>query len=159
MRLVNLVSMETVILFYWSAFWLLNGLDKFLIGASLGPFTWYGKDREAQFQDYFQRVGISDDAVVLAIVAIGVWELFMAGIFVIAAFLHFQMARGRWNFIHLGLFASALTFAAFSAIDVVMGDRAELREHGVFFVIAIVSWLAVAYRVSSLRRLEDTDSA
>ena len=40
-----------------------------------------------------------------------------------------------------------------------MGDRMELREHGVFFVIAIVSWLAVAYRVSSLRRIEDTDSS
>ena len=39
MRLVNLVSMETVILFFWSTFWLLNGLDKFLIGAALGPFT------------------------------------------------------------------------------------------------------------------------
>ena len=108
MRLVNLVSMETVILFYWSTFWLLNGLDKFLIGAALGPFTWYGKDREAQFQDYFQRVGIPDDAVVLAIVAIGVWELFMAAIFVIAAALHFQLARERWNFIHLGLFARPL---------------------------------------------------
>ena len=46
MRLVNLISMETAILIYWFAFWLLNGLDKFLVGHGLGPIVWFGKNRE-----------------------------------------------------------------------------------------------------------------
>ena len=56
------------ILFYWSLFWLLNIVDKF-IGGSL--FLWVGRDRFAQFQRFFASAGlespiIADAALIIA---------------------------------------------------------------------------------------------
>ena len=62
------------ILLYWSIFWLFNILDKVIGGAH---FLWVGRDRFAQFQKYFESVGLGAPVVAnLALVVTAALEAF-----------------------------------------------------------------------------------
>ena len=49
----------------------------------------------------------------------------------------------------LGVVLSAFIFAVFSGVDVVAGMREELEEHSLFFIIAVVSALALRSQAAS----------
>jgi hypothetical protein len=132
--------LRLAILAYWTLFWAFNVLDKAIGGAH---FLWVGRDRFAQFQKYFESVGLGSPHVANA-------ALVVAGALEVFAFLYFagalrfewkaQWDRARqWGFI--GTLLTLGTFTFFSIGDQWFGDRFELLEHTLFWFIALASWL------------------
>lgn len=128
------------ILSYWTLFWLFNLIDKMVGGAH---FLWVGRDRFAQFQKYFDSVGLDSPHVANAALA-------FAGALEAFAFVCFATALGaewkgrtssarRWSF--FGTLLTLGTFTFFSIGDHWFGDRFELLEHTLFWFISLASWL------------------
>lgn len=127
-------------LVYWFVFWLLNGLDKFMHGANvtignLSLFTWFGKDRSEQFGRYFDRLGWPHDGIAPLLGFCGAIEVGVAALFAGALLSHRQFST--WA--GAAFSASALMFVGFSSWDVVVGDRAELLEHGTYLGVAFIT--------------------
>lgn len=134
-----------IVFVYWFVFWLLNGMDKFMHGAgvSLGGaplFIWYGKDRTTQFTGYFERLGLPQDGIPLLLGTCGVMELAVAVLFVVAI----VSTRSFEQWAGAAFTACAMMFVAFSAWDVVAGDRAELLEHGTYLGVVFITAAFVA---------------
>ena len=125
-------SLPAIIVVYWAVFWLLNAADKILNRTSLEFFTWHGKDRTAQFSQYFTDMNMPLVLVEPTLYFAFVWEL-VVGIL-------FMMAISRPQLLSKAFALSAITFIGFSAFDVIAGDRAELLEHGTYMALLLVSW-------------------
>ena len=151
--LSRLASIEGIVILYWFVFWISNGLDKFVNGMNLMVFRWHGRDRSEQFGGYFDKADLPEEFVSGVIYFAGAWEL-LIGMLFLATGLYYVYGGARearqyhrnWNAILLGLFMSALTFVAFALFDVIVGDRAELLEHSIFFGLVLLSWIAIVYR-------------
>jgi hypothetical protein len=129
---------------FWTLFWSLNGLDKFLDGTptsdprvpgqSLG---WFGVNRADKFLAYFHKLYLPSGLAWAALYGFAVVELALG-----VSFLGLVL-RGR----RLSLAARAvpfklslLVFTVFSAGDILFGDRAELWEHGTFILLLLASY-------------------
>ena len=139
-RLTTTALIRYAILAYWTLFWLFNLIDKIVGGAH---FLWVGRDRFAQFQKYFDSVGLDSPHVANAALA-------FAGALEAFAFVCFAAALGaewkgrtssarRWSF--FGTLLTLGTFTFFSIGDHWFGDRFELLEHTLFWFISLASWL------------------
>ena len=128
------------ILAYWTIFWLFNLVDKLIGGAH---FLWVGRDRFAQFQKYFESVGLDSPAVANSALAFaGALEAFALVCFAAAWFSEMQSNRitaRKWSF--YGTLLTLGTFTFFSIGDHWFGDRFELLEHTLFWFISLASWL------------------
>lgn len=134
-----------IALFYWFVFWLLNGVDKFMHGAnvSIGGmmlFTWFGKDRGEQFGKYFDRLGLSHDGIAPLLSFCGLVELGVALLFAGALL----SVRNFEAWLGAAFAACALMFVGFSVWDVVVGDRAELLEHGTYLGVVFITGVFLA---------------
>jgi hypothetical protein len=130
----------TIALVYWFVFWLLNGLDKFMHGTTVSVgdvslFTWFGKDRGEQFGKYFDRLGVPPDGIAPLLGLCGVLELGVAVLFVGAL----VSTRNFAAWAGAAFAACALMFIGFSAWDVIVGDRAELLEHGTYLGVVFIT--------------------
>ena len=127
-------------LVYWSLFWLLNSLDKFIGGSH---FLWVGRDRFAQFHKFFASAGL--DAPIIAdlslIVAAGL-EVFAFVFFTGALIFYLKKSVDEartWFFVGIAL--TLIIFTIFAIGDHVFGDRFELLEHTLFWFITLISWV------------------
>lgn len=143
---------------YWFLFWLMNGMDKFMHGASVslggGPlFTWFGKDRTEQFTKYFDRMDLPHDGIAPLLGTCGVLELGVAMLFAVAlvSVRRFEQWSGA------AFAACALMFLGFSLWDVVAGDRAELLEHGTY--IGVVFMTAAFVALTQFRPFAGSEAA
>ena len=127
--------LAAIVMVYWGVFWLMNAADKVLNRTDLGPFTWHGKDREAQFGSYFADMDLPASMVGPTLHFAFLWEI-VAGTLFLAAL-------ARPGLLTAAFAVSAITFIGFSAFDVVSGDRAELLEHGTYMVLLLVGWKVV----------------
>jgi len=130
----------TIALVYWFLFWLLNGLDKFMHGfaVSLGGtplFTWFGKDRAEQFGKYFDRLDLPANGIAPLLSFCGILELAVAALFAMALL----GTRQFETWLGAAFAACALMFIGFSTWDVVVGDRAELLEHGTYLGVVFIT--------------------
>ena len=133
--------MRFAIVGFWLLFWLLNVIDKFI---NKPTFLWAGKDRIAQFIEYFSSIGIENINIVLA-------SLMFITIAEIAATLF--LGYSLWNLIRknaiqakIWFFWGTLTglgiFTFFAVGDQIFGERSELLEHTIFWVALFISWRA-----------------
>lgn len=127
------------IIVYWFLFWFFNVVDK-LIGGS--TFLFVGKDRLAQFTEYFNSIGLTNPFVAKFV-------LFVVTVIEIIALVYLALALWNWykkdeNKTHvnlfLGLFWSFVTFSLFAIGDQIFGDRFELLEHSIYWVAVLLSW-------------------
>ena len=158
------VMLERAIVLYWFLFFLMNGLDKYLIGRDLLLFRWFGKERTGQFSSYFARADLPHEWIDTAIYAVGAWEIALALFFLAAGFNLLRRNReqqGRNSMIS-GLVLAVLTLTVFSVFDVIAGDRGELLEHNIYLGMVILSWFVITYRrdraVESHRSLEQSEA-
>lgn len=139
-RLSTSVLIRYAILAYWTLFWLFNLIDKVVGGAH---FLWVGRDRFAQFQKYFDSVGLDSPHVANAALAFaGALEAFAFVCFATALGAEWKGHHGsarRWSF--FGTLLTLGTFTFFSIGDHWFGDRFELLEHTLFWFISLASWL------------------
>jgi len=131
------VALKACAVGYWGVFWVMNGLDKFLNRSDLGLFNWYGKDRTNQFTEYFKRMDVNVDAINPVLFFAGIWELLVAVplFYAMSLILRGQDSEKSERIMTWGYVLTALTMIAFSGFDVIAGDRAELREHGLYLAL------------------------
>ncbi len=128
--------LATIISIYWVLFWGLNGLDKFCYSVDFVLFKWYGKDRNTQFNEYFDRLNLPQDYVPSFLYLIGIWEIMLSLIFVAAIAVYNANKRKLEAIATL----NAVTFLSFCGFDVVAGDRAELLEHSTYFILVAMTF-------------------
>lgn len=135
--------------FHWFVFWLFNGLDKILNGQDLGLFVWSGKDRTDQFAGYLTKLGWGLEVHTFLMGLAFVVEVGIALAF-LRAMIRIIRNRSYGEFyphetLKLPILLSVLCFTAFSAWDIVVGDRAELWEHGTFLVTVCITWVIASF--------------
>ncbi len=128
--------LATIISIYWALFWGLNGLDKFCYSIDFILFRWYGKDRNAQFSEYFERLNLPQEYVPSFLYLIGIWEIALALVFVAAIAFYSKNKRKLETIATI----NAVTFLSFCGFDIIAGDRAELLEHSTYFILVAMTF-------------------
>lgn len=153
--LSGVMSFNALIFIYWAAFWIMNGLDKFLKRTALLQdangqplFTWFGKDRTEQFTTYFDRLSLDTAYIDPLLQSLGVMELLVGSVCVLAL----MAGRKAGPIGELALKLTLAIFIAFSIGDVLIGDRAELLEHGTYMIMVAACYIFVALRVEERGR-------
>ena len=140
------------ILFYWTFFWGLSVLDKIIPDVH---HLWVGKDFFALFVKFFGSLGLKDPifaTIALAFVSSLEGLNFVFYLLAIINFLKRNESQSqKWFF--RGIFTSISLFSLFSIADQVFGDRFQLLEHGLFWLILIASWVIFKYISSSVGKL------
>lgn len=139
-RIIGKNLIKYFVLIYWTLFWLLNIVDKVIGGAH---FLFVGRDRFAQIERFFDSIGLGEPIIAnIALVITASLETF-AFVFFGGALYHFVKknidAARFWFFVGIAL--TLITFTFFSVGDQVFGDHFELLEHGLFWFIALLSWI------------------
>jgi hypothetical protein len=127
------------IILYWTTFWGLSVLDKIIPAVQK---NWVGKDFFALFVKFFESLGIKDP--LYATIALGLISTIEILNFVCYLFAIINFSRGNTSltekWFYNGILSSVVLFILFSIGDQVFGDRFQLLEHGVFWMILIASW-------------------
>ena len=141
------------ILLYWILFWLLNVVDK-IIGSA--HFLFVGRDRFAQIERFFNSLGLENLIYTNAALIITAGLETFALVFFVGALYHFikknMDATRSWFFI--GILLTLTIFTYFSIGDQIFGDHFELLEHGLFWFIALLSWI-IFIRVNKIQLFDD----
>ncbi len=136
------------ILFYWTFFWGLSVLDKIIPDVH---HLWVGKDFFALFVKFFGSLGLKDPIfATIALAFISSLEGLNFVFYLLASFNFLKRNESqsqKWFF--MGIFTSITLFSLFSIADQVFGDRFQLLEHGLFWLILIASWVLFKYISSS----------
>lgn len=124
---------------FWWLFWLLNVVDKFILEQI---FLWKGKNRVTQFIDYFASVGINDISVpIVFFIFITFLEIIALIFMTIALWFYFkeEHQHTRTAFFY-GILASLIIFSFFTIGDQIFGERTELLEHSIYWILLVMSW-------------------
>jgi hypothetical protein len=140
------------ILIFWTFFWGLSVVDKIIPDVQL---YWVGKDFFALFVKFFSSLGLKDPifaTIGLAIISALEVLNFVCYLFSIINFFRRKEALAeKWFF--RAIVSSLILFSLFSIADQVFGDRFQLLEHGMFWLILIASWLTYKNISSSEERV------
>ena len=146
------LSFSRLFIFYWAMFWLMNGLDKFLNGKQVLFFTWYGKNRDMQFGDYFMKISVPESWLQPLLYLTGVWEILIFIPLAITLFEHVRYSKLDVQWFKISMFWGGATFVAFAFFDIIFGDRAELLEHSTFLILTGVTYhLVLTYSPRTIR--------
>lgn len=136
---------------FWMLFWLFNVIDKFITNAG---FLWVGKNRLAQFTEYFSSIGIENSNVALGFLSFVAVAEFIAFI-LMAMSVWYLIARNEKksdSAFFWGSFMGLTIFSLFTIGDQVFGERHELLEHTTYWMAIIISWGAYAYYPKILKK-------
>lgn len=149
-RLENALPLPTLILLFWSLFWLLNGLDKFFNR----PF-FFGVTRDQAFVDYFAGLNLSPPLALASLYGCGAAEVILGIGFAAALVLNMP------DLTQLCFKGSIIIFMIFTVADVLFGDRQELWEHATYLTLVLVSVMLIRIerRASRIRAGTDTPGA
>ena len=145
--------MRGAIVLFWTLFWGLSVVDKVIPDVQT---LWVGKDFFALFVKFFASMGLKDPLFATAALA-GVSGLetlnFSFYLLAIVAFLQGNERRTETWFFR-GVMASMGLFALFSVGDQAFGDRFQLLEHGLFWMVLMSSWIAFKFFTDSESAVE-----
>jgi hypothetical protein len=143
---------QYLILLHWTFFYATTVIDKII--PDVYPL-WVGVDFYTLFVKFFASLGITDP--VFATVALAGISFVEIVAFVCFLFSFFNLFRGNdkisEQWFYRGISYSVLLFSLFSVGDQVFGDRFALLEHGIFWIILIVSWVIFKYNSLKEERL------
>ena len=133
-------AIRLAILVFWTLFWGLSVVDKIIPDVQ---FLWVGKDFFALFVKFFGSLGLKDPIfATVALAGVSALEAVNFGLYLTAL----VSVRGRdasvtdtWFF--RAILSSMTLFSLFSIGDQVFGDRFQLLEHGLFWLILLASWI------------------
>lgn len=140
------------ILIYWTFFGALTVIDK--IVPDVYPY-WVGADFYTLFIKFFASLGLADPIfATIALAGISFIEILA---FVCYSFSLFTLYKGKdkisEQWFYRGVSFSVILFSLFSIGDQVFGDRFNLLEHGIFWIILVVSWVVYKYNSLTEERL------
>lgn len=129
---------------YWTLFWLFNVVDKFIGGET---FLWVGKDRMAQFLEYFSSIGIENPVVAKGFLFFVTVLQLLALLLLLGALwqLIFGKKKRADDYFFWGTLAGLIIFSLFAMGDQIFGDRFELLEHTIYWMSLIISYGAYKY--------------
>jgi hypothetical protein len=128
------------ILVFWTLFWGLSVVDKIIPDVR---FLWVGKDFFALFIKFFASLGLKDPLfATTALAAVSALEALNFGLYLaaLASFRHGDTTVTDRRFFR-AILASMALFSLFSIGDQVFGDRFQLLEHGLFWIVLLASWI------------------
>lgn len=140
------------ILIYWTFFGALTVIDKII--PDVYPY-WVGADFYTLFIKFFASLEITDP--IFATIALAGISSIEVLVFVCYLFSLYNLYNGKeksseqWFF--RGILLAILLFSLFSIGDQVFGDRNNLLEHGIFWIILIVSWVIYKYSTQTEERI------
>ena len=128
------------ILTFWTLFWGLSVADKIIPDVH---HLWVGKDFFALFVKFFGSLGLKEPIfATLALALVSALEV-LNFVFYILSIVNFAKGKEtlceKWFF--RAIFSSITLFALFSIADQVFGDRFQLLEHGLFWLVLMASWI------------------
>jgi hypothetical protein len=128
------------ILTFWTLFWGLSVADKILPDVH---HLWVGKDFFALFVKFFGSLGLKEPIfATLALAFVSALEV-LNFVFYVLSIVNFVKGKEalceKWFF--RAIFSSITLFALFSIADQVFGDRFQLLEHGLFWLVLMASWI------------------
>lgn len=129
------------ILIFWTFFWGLSVTDKIIPDVQ---FLWVGKDFFALFVKFFGSLGLKDPLfATTALAGVSALEALNFALYLTATLSFFKgndAVTDKWFF--RAILSSMVLFSLFSIADQVFGDRFQLLEHGLFWLILLASWIA-----------------
>jgi len=128
------------ILVFWTFFWGLSVMDKIIPDVH---HLWVGKDFFALFVKFFGSLGLKNPIIPsFALAIVSALEV-INFVFYLLSLFNFSKKKSelseKWFF--RAIFSSVTLFSLFSIADQVFGDRFQLLEHGLFWLILIASWI------------------
>jgi hypothetical protein len=138
----NIIRFSIII--YWTFFWGLSVLDKIIPAVEQ---NWVGKDFFALFVKFFESIGLEEPLFpTLALAGISTIEIlnFVCYLFSLVHFSKGNTALAE-KWFYRGILSSVILFTLFSIGDQVFGDRFQLLEHAVFWMVLIASWATFRY--------------
>ena len=133
--------LRSAILIFWTLFWGLSVVDKVIPDVQ---FLWVGKDFFALFIKFFASLGLKDPLfATFALAGVSGLEAINFALYLTALL---SLRKGvealtdAWFF--RAILSSVVLFSLFSIADQVFGDRFQLLEHGLFWLVLIASWIA-----------------
>lgn len=154
-RLLDFYLQEVNLIYlFWAMFWILNGLDKFVVGVGAEPGMvcffadgratpcgWFGTDRAGQMTAYFGKLGLPSILGQVTLYSFAVAELGIGLMFSWMLLKSVAASEKVTHVIHRVAFkGSILMFFLFSTGDILFGDRRELWEHGTFLVLVLITY-------------------
>jgi hypothetical protein len=132
------------ILVHWLFFAGTTALDKLI--PDVYPL-WVGADFYTLFVKLFASLGIKDPIFATAALStVSVVEVAAFVCFLLSLVLLFKNnKKSSEHWFSRGILLSLVLFSFFSIGDQVFGDRFTLLEHGIFWCILLVSWVAFLY--------------
>jgi hypothetical protein len=142
MKEKNIIRFSIII--FWTFLWGLSVLDKIIPDVHN---LWVGKDFFALFVKFFGSLGLKNPIfATIALASVSALEVFNF-VFYMLSLVSFSRGNHtlseKWFF--RAVFSSLALFSLFSIADQVFGDRFQLLEHGLFWLILIASWLLFKY--------------
>jgi len=132
------------ILIFWTFFWGLSVVDKIIPDVHN---LWVGKDFFALFVKFFGSLGLKNSIFATTALAFVSALEGVNFVFYLFALINFSKRKfleaEKWFF--KAVFTSMILFSLFSIADQVFGDRFQLLEHGLFWLILIASWILFKY--------------
>ena len=128
------------ILVFWTLFWGLSVVDKIIPDVR---FLWVGKDFFALFIKFFGSLGLKDPLFATgALAAVSALEAVNFGLHAAALASFFKREETVTDRRYFrAILASMVLFSLFSIADQVFGDRFQLLEHGLFWLVLLASWV------------------
>jgi hypothetical protein len=112
-------------------FWLMNGLDKYF-----NYEHFFGEDRDKQFAAYFASIDLPAWLSKVTLNTFGVMEISIGILFAIIVL----NGERKPALNRLALKSTMIVWIIFSIGDILFGARDELREHGIYMILTIVSF-------------------
>tara|TARA_B100001564_G_C20632239_1_gene667837 strand:+ start:246 stop:1022 length:777 start_codon:yes stop_codon:yes gene_type:complete len=138
MREKNIIRFA--ILVFWTFFWGLSVVDKIIPDVN---YLWVGKDFHALFIKFFGSLGLKNPIfATIALSGVSAIEVLNFVFYLLAGFTFLKgnnTQAKKWFF--RATFFSMTLFSLFSIGDQVFGDRFQLLEHGLFWIVLVASWL------------------
>ncbi len=140
------------ILIYWTFFGALTVIDKII--PDVYPY-WVGADFYTLFIKFFASLGLTNP-IFATIALVGISSIEIVA-FVCYLFSIYNLYKGKdkisEQWFYRGISFAVLLFSFFSIGDQVFGDRNNLLEHGIFWIILVVSWVVYKYNSLTEERL------
>jgi hypothetical protein len=145
------VIIRYCILIYWTFFGALTVIDKII--PDVYPY-WVGADFYTLFVKLFASLGLSDP--IFATIALAGISSIEVLVFVCYLFSLYHLYEGEdkssEHWFYRDVLFSVLLFSIFSIGDQVFGERNQLLEHGIFWLILIVSLVVFKYNIEADER-------
>jgi hypothetical protein len=139
---------QYLIVIHWTFFSATTVIDKII--PDVYPL-WVGADFYTLFIKFFASLGLTDPIfATIALAGVSFLEIITFVCFLWALFNLFRSQdKIAEQWFYRGIAFSVVLFSLFSIGDQVFGDRFSLLEHGVFWIILVVSWVIFKYNAVS----------